>query len=185
MTGSAVKGSGRSNIDHRNAALEYIGRGWPVLPLYNVSVDGICTCWRRHQCPTPGKHPRLDTGVKGASADEATIRRWFERQWPDRCNFGIATGRISGLVVVDVDPKHYGFATLTALENDLGPLPTDTPRVRTGSGGLHIYLAYPDDGLAIRNSAGALGPGIDMRADGGYVVAPPSVTDKGACVWLN
>jgi len=166
-------------------ALEYASRGQAVLPIYDVDADRICTCWQRERCASPGKHPRLDTGVKGASTDKATIRRWFERQWPERCNLGIATGQVSGLVVIDVDPKHDGFATLAALERELGPLPTDSPRARTGSGGVHIYLAYPTDGQLIRNSAGALGRGVDVRGDSGYVVAPPSVTDKGAYVWLN
>jgi hypothetical protein len=166
------------------AALLYASQGRAVLPLYDVDANGVCTCWQREHCPTPGKHPRLDTGVKGASADERTIRRWLERQWPNRCNLGIATGRASGLVVIDVDPKHDGFVTLAALERELGSLPSSTPRVRTGSGGLHVYLAYPTDGSAIRNSEGRLGPGIDVRGEGGYVVCPPSVTNKGPYTWL-
>jgi hypothetical protein len=167
-----------------NAALAIASRGWPVLPIYGVDTDGVCACWRREACLSPGKHPRLDNGVSGASANEVTIRRWFERQWPGRCNLGVATGRVSGLIVVDVDPKHDGFSTLARLERELGPLPADTPRVRTGSGGLHIYLQYPGNGLTIRNSAGALGRGLDVRGDNGYVVVPPSVTDKGKYTWL-
>lgn len=168
-----------------DAGLVLIGRGWAVLPLYDVDANGVCTCWQRERCPTPGKHPRLDTGVKGASSEERTIRRWLERQWPNRCNLGIATGRASGLVVIDVDPKHDGFATLAVLEAQLGPLPSNTPRVRTGSGGLHVYLAYPSDGSTIRNSEGRIGAGIDVRGDGGYVVAPQSITNKGSYTWLT
>jgi hypothetical protein len=168
------------------SALAYAARGSLVVPLYNVAPDGVCTCRQHADCPSPGKHPRLDHGVKGASGEEATLRRWFERQWPGRCNIGIATGQISGLVVVDIDPRHHGFDTLARLERDMGPLPTDTPRVRTGGGGLHVSLAYPEaDGLMIRNSAGVLGPGLDIRGHGGYVVAPPSVTPAGAYTWLT
>jgi putative DNA primase/helicase len=166
-------------------ALRYVARGWAVLPNYTVDADGVCTCSKREQCPNPGKHPRLDVGVKGSSTQPATIRRWLERQWPGRCNLGIATGQVSGLVVIDVDPRHGGLKTLAALERELGPLPTDTPRVRTGSGGLHVYLAYPTDGSSIRNSEGLLGPGIDVRGDGGYVLCPPSRTNKGLYQWLT
>jgi len=80
--------------------------------------------------------------------------------------------------VVDVDPPHGGDDSLRALLSGHGPLP-DTAVVRTGSGGRHLYFAHP--GRAVRNSAGTrLGPGLDVRADGGYVIAPPSRHASGA-----
>ncbi|MHB8481618.1 MAG: bifunctional DNA primase/polymerase [Nitrospiria bacterium] len=86
-----------------------------------------------------------------------------------RGNFGIRTGPISGVAVLDVDPKTGGDESLEKLSLDLNGVPT----VRTGSGGRHFYFAYPSEGL--KNSAGKLGRGLDIRAEGGQVVAPPSI----------
>jgi hypothetical protein len=98
------------------------------------------------------------------------VRTWWQRR-PDS-NVAIRTGDESGLVVVDVDPDHGGIASLRALVDAHGRLP-DGPRVRTGSGGWHLYFRHPGD--PIRNSAGTrLGVGVDVRGDGGYVIAPPS-----------
>ncbi|RMD78796.1 MAG: DNA primase [Gammaproteobacteria bacterium] len=102
------------------------------------------------------------------------VVRWF-RRWP-RANVGIVTGRISGLVVLDVDPAHGGEASLARLEEAHGPLP-ETVACRTGGGGRHLYFAHP--GGVVRNRAG-LAQGLDLRGDGGYVVAPPSVHLSGA-----
>ena len=90
----------------------------------------------------------------------------------------IRTGAVSGLIVLDVDPDHGGDKTLEALLNDHGPLPPGA-LVRTGSGGRHLYFAHP--GGVIRNDAGRrLGPGLDIRGDGGYIIAPPSRHASGA-----
>jgi hypothetical protein len=165
-------------------ALACAARDQAVLAIYDVDADGICTCWQREQCPTPGKHPRTEHGYKGASKDAATIRRWLERQWPDRCNLATATGHVSGVIVIDVDPKTGGYSRLAELERELGPLPSDTTRVRTGSGGLHVYLAYPADISISTNQKVTLGAGIDVLSDGIYALCPPSVTNKGAYTWL-
>jgi hypothetical protein len=90
---------------------------------------------------------------------------------------GIATGADSGLFVLDVDPDSGGFDTLAALEREHGPLPY-TRTIRTGSAGKHFYWRWP--GFAVSNSAGKLGPGLDIRGNGGQVVAPPSRSAKGA-----
>jgi hypothetical protein len=96
------------------------------------------------------------------------IRDWW-RQWP-AANVGIATG--GGLVVVDIDPRHGGAETIAALRDELGAWP-DTVEALTGGGGRHIYLALPE-GVVVRNSASVLGSGVDVRGEGGYVVAAPS-----------
>lgn len=128
-----------------------------------------CTCWRTG-CPSPAKHPRVAGGLTVASTDRATIEHWWQR-WPS-ANVAIRTGAVSGLVVLDVDPDHGGDASLEALLNRHGPLPPGGV-VRTGSGGRHVYLAHP--GGLVRNDTGRrLGPGLDVRGDGGYVIAPPS-----------
>ena len=148
-------------------ALEYAAKGWLVLPCHEPMRHG-CSC-RRGACSSPAKHPRVERGLHDATTDPAVITRWWAR-WP-QANVGIRTGKCSDLVVVDIDPAHGGMDALRALECELGPLPTTTT-VTTGSGGLHLYFAHPD--IEVRNSAGKLGPGIDVRGDGGYVIAPPS-----------
>lgn len=144
------------------AALDYAARGWRVLPLHTPQRGGRCSCLS-DGCTSPGKHPRTMRGVHDATTDEATIRRWWAR-WP-AANVGIATG--GGLVVLDVDPRHGGDASLAELEEAHDWVRTLT--ARTGSGGLHLYLAGD---LPAR--AGML-PGLDLKASGGYVVAPPSL----------
>jgi len=78
---------------------------------------------------------------------------------------------VSGLVVIDIDPAHGGLDSICRLHAEHA-LP-DGLRVRTGSGGWHLYFAHP--GFDVGNSAGTvLGAGVDVRGDGGYVIAPPS-----------
>ncbi len=78
---------------------------------------------------------------------------------------------MSGVVVLDVDPRNGGDEALAALETRHGPLPA-TWRVLTGGGGEHVFFRHP--GNPVNNAKGRLGPGLDLKADGGYVVAPPS-----------
>src|SRR5258707_9686763 len=91
-----------------NRALDYASRGWPVLPLYSVE-GGRCTCGDVN-CRSPGKHPRTQHGVKDASAHSSQIGLWW-RWWPSS-NVGIATGVASGLLVLDIDPRNGGEASL-------------------------------------------------------------------------
>jgi hypothetical protein len=106
-------------------------------------------------------------GVKDATSSTQIVEEWWTR-YP-QLNIGIAT---DNLLVIDVDPCHNGYESLAALEEQHDAIP-HTWCVRTGSGGLHIYLAGPSNS-AINNSAGKLGPGLDIKVKGGYVVAPPS-----------
>ena len=149
-------------------ALAYAARGWRVFPIYECRATGTqCACGNR-KCTSPGKHPRVKNGFKDATVDQIAVRAWW-RQWPE-ANVGIATG--AGLMVVDIDPRHGGDDTIDALREELGAWP-DTVEALTGGGGRHIYLALPE-GVVTRNSASELGAGVDIRTDGGYVVAPPS-----------
>jgi len=152
------------------AALDYTERGWQVLPCHTANPAG-CSCPMRNDCSSPGKHPRTNRGVHQASVDPTQLRRWFSSD----ANLGIRTGAASGLVVIDIDPRHGGDATWQHLLDRHGDLSTYT--VRTGSGGTHHYLQHP--GRSVRNSAGMLGPGIDIRGDNGYVIAPPSRHTRG------
>jgi hypothetical protein len=154
--------------DVLKGALHYASLGWQVIPLHAPTQNG-CRC-RATDCTRVGKHPRTRHGSKDASNDPDQIRRWF-RDWPD-ANVGIATGAESGLVVLDVDDagECRGSDTLAGLlqtHNDS----VSTMIVSTGNG-RHIYYRHP--GGTLKNSAGQLGVGLDVRADGGYVVAAPS-----------
>jgi hypothetical protein len=157
------------------AALAYAQRGLAVFPVYNINADGKCACGKLKES-SPGKHPRTEHGLKDATTDAAIIERWW-RTWPG-ANVGIATGAVSGIVVLDIDPQHGGNEALGDLQLAHGPLPK-TQIVCTGSGGKHLYFGHP--GSHVPNSSGALGPGIDVRGDGGYVVAPPSNHISGKC----
>lgn len=151
-----------------DAALAYAARGWPVFPCHSPLAGG-CSC-ADPGCGSPAKHPRIAGGLNAATTDRITIAAWWDR-WP-AANVAVRTGAISGLVVVDIDPAHGGNESLDAIIAAHGPLPHGRA-VRTGSGGAHLYLAHP--GHPVRNDNGTrLGAGIDIRGDGGYVIAPPS-----------
>jgi len=117
----------------------------------------------------------LQHGLLDATKDESLIKKWWTR-WPD-ANVGIATGTVSGLIVLDVDlhPGCDGNETLKDLEAQNGRL-TGTVESITGGGGRHILFSHP--GCEVRNKTG-FAPGLDIRADGGYIVAPPSMHGSG------
>jgi hypothetical protein len=147
-------------------ALEYVSRGWAVFPCHTPTISG-CSCGRGG-CPSTGKHPRTRNGVHDATTDRAAVAGWW-RCWP-RANVAVATGAKSGVVVVDIDWRHGGAEAWHALT--AGRAAIEVPMVTTGAG-CHLWFAHP--GRPIPNSAGRLGPGIDIRGDGGYVIAPPSL----------
>ncbi len=165
------------------AALQYAGWGWPVLPLHFPVAEGACSCGT-HQCRTTGKHPLAQLvphGVHDASADLGVVRAWWDSQ--PTANVGIATGRRSGLLVVDVDPLRGGEETLHALKDAHGPLP-DTVESLTGGGGRHILFQHPANVVRLPRDLGPDLPGIDLKGDGGYIVAPPSMHASGrAYMW--
>jgi putative DNA primase/helicase len=151
------------------AAQWYAANGFLVFPLHNAP-GGKCSCGDL-QCQNPGKHPRTAHGFKDATRDQDRIAAWW-RRWPD-ANIGIPTGAASGLLVVDCDPRNGGPADRSELIERCGPIP-DTAEAITGGGGRHLYLRYA--GGAVPK---ALAPGIDLKGDGGYVVAPPSIHASG------
>jgi bifunctional DNA primase/polymerase-like protein len=91
-------------------------------------------------------------------------------------NIGIRTGQESGLVVLDIDPRHGGDETVRQLEAQHEPLP-QTATVLSGGGGRHLYFQHP--GFRVPTIGGKLGPGLDVRGDGGCIVAPPSLHVSG------
>jgi hypothetical protein len=159
-----------------DAALSCAARGWGVFPLYWIR-DGRCSCGRT-TC-SAGKHPLTDHGFDDASTGTSQIQEWWTA-WPS-ANIGVLTGAASGLVVLDVDGVK-GELSLRGLQLCNAPLP-ETLWVRTGSG-WHAYFSHP--GIRVPNSAGRLAIGLDVRGDGGYVVAPPSGHINGTSyVWAN
>jgi Bifunctional DNA primase/polymerase, N-terminal/AAA domain/Primase C terminal 1 (PriCT-1) len=146
-----------------SAALSYVERGWRVCPLYEPLADGKCSCGRP-DCGSPGKHPRTRHGLNDATTDPACIHTWWA-DWPN-ANIAIVTGRDSGLVVLDVDRPEV-----------LNGWQSDTLTAHTGKG-QHFYFSL--SGTAVKNSVSRLGPGLDLRGEGGYVVAPPSRHASGA-----
>lgn len=143
-------------------ARAYAARGWAIFPIFEA-LNGVCACGR--DCgKNGGKHPRVTGGFKAATTEIATLDKWWKK-WP-RANLGIATGRISGLLILDIDGEK-GLATLRALVARHGPLPW-TAIVRTARG-VHLYFQCTE---AVRSSSG---DGLETRADGGYVVGPPSI----------
>lgn len=152
-----------------DAALEYARRRVPIFPVHSVTEEGQCTCGKT-VCKSIGKHPRTEHGPKDATCDEQKIRCWYTR-WPT-AGIALPTGSASLVLVLDVDPRHGGDESLAALEYKYGELPA-TRESRTGGGGRHLFFRARGH-ETVRNSAGRLGPGLDVRGEGGYVVLPPS-----------
>lgn len=153
-----------------SCALYYAYYKMAVFPVYFVYDDGTCSCENPACGRNTGKHPMTDHGFKDASVDEGMIRHWWEGE--PNANIGVRTGEESGIVVIDVDPRHGGDVAFEALLAQHGPLPV-TPRVRTGGGGWHIYFAHPGGGLKVGNRQDMV-PGVDVRGDGGYVLGAGS-----------
>jgi hypothetical protein len=166
----------------RASALAYAERGWRVFPLHGI-VNGICTCGRT-ECGSAGKHPLVRRGLYEATTDRGVIKEWW-RRWRS-ANIGLATGADSGLAVIDVDLP----AALASLGKLIELRIPHTLSGLTGGGGLH--LVFSSDDAELGNSAGRLPgvdddlPGVDLRANGGYVVAPPSIHRSGGrYAWLD
>jgi hypothetical protein len=145
---------GRDVLSH---AIRYAALGLPVFP-----------CSPRAKTPAGWL---VRHGVSDATTDELTIRRWFRDE-----NLNIAIAGSDAAVIIDIDPRNGGDDELATLERTYGPLP-ETPRVLTGrgDGGIHYYFRAPE-GWRLRN--GAIASGVDLKEQGGYVVAPPSIHPK-------
>ncbi|MFI7580560.1 bifunctional DNA primase/polymerase [Kocuria kalidii] len=144
--------------DRLDLALDYATKGYAVFPL------------------RPGsKKPAVGNGQNEATTDEATVRAW----WTDMPNANIGiSARASGLVVVDIDTKTDDGRATWARATAGRAIPEPEFVVLTPSGGEHRYYQHDYAEAGISNSAGklAVGPGVDIRANG-YVVAPGSYTE--------
>jgi hypothetical protein len=140
--------------------LDYAARGWAVFPIRPRA-----------------KLPATPRGFYDATTNPATLQRWFAR-YP--YNVGVRTGAASQIFVLDVDGDS-GADRLRNLEFENGRLP-DTLSSSTAKGRHYWFLC--DSPLPC--SAGKIGPGLDIRADGGYCIAPPSVHPSGRTyTWIN
>lgn len=155
-----------------DAALAYAERGWKVFPLQPDAKE-----------PYPGSR-----GFQDASSDPDQIREWWTAA-PDS-NIGLATGRGSGLYVIDIDegvtssgrPK-TGEQTWEALEAQYGETPV-TDAAATPNGGRHLLFQFPEDVDTLPSTVGRLGPDVDTRGDGGYIILSPSTVDGRQYQWL-
>src|SRR3989304_5847375 len=144
-----IQNENRSKLD---AGLSYAALGWRVIPL-------------------AGKIPCLKDWPVAATIDNERIRHWFGSGRPhENANIGIVCGSESGLVALDIDPRHGGDASLAALEAKYGALPA-TVESQTGGGGRDLRFKKPQK-APIANNSNRLGPGIDVKATGGQIVAP-------------
>jgi Bifunctional DNA primase/polymerase, N-terminal len=130
-------------------------------------------------CNPLDKQPLTPHGFKDATTDEAQIRAWWT-QWPNAM-VGIPTGPRSDIWALDTDKdlanQIDGEATVAQLEARHGPLPKTRTSI-TPRGGKHRLFSW-DSNADIRNSVRKLGPGIDIRGNGGYICVPPSQTANG------
>jgi putative DNA primase/helicase len=143
-----------------NRALAYANMGWDVFPLTpNTKI------------PLPGS-----SGFKDATKDKVKIQAWWDRT-PD-ANIGIATGQRSGIVVLDVDVKN-GSPGQDSLKRISGLHPTLI--AKTPTGGWHYVYAYDKK----CDSRGGFMPGLDFKADGGYIVGAGSEIDGVFYEWVD
>lgn len=159
-------------------AIELAELGLQVFPLHTWSVDR-CSC--NTDCTSPAKHPRTRNGLKDATTDLSTLLNWWG-MWP-AANIGVRTGPESGIVVLDIDPRNGGMETWLSMLAEHEYTHTG-PACITGGGGMHLWMTHP--GVKILSRSSKLGAGLDVKADGGYVCAPPSVHQTGApYVWVE
>ena len=157
-----------AQLTTREAALEYARMGKRVFPVHWIE-NGQCSCGKLN-CMSAGKHPMTRNGFKDASSNLTKVKAWWDKS--PKANIGLPTGQVNGLIVIDVDVKNDGFKNFNRLQLKYGIL-NAAVKARTGGGGAHYMFKAPA-GRVIKNSAGELAPGVDVRGEGGYIVAPPS-----------
>jgi putative DNA primase/helicase len=150
-------------------AINYAEKGWFVLPLHQPTQNG-CSCEKK-ACQSSGKHPRIKNGIHGATTNKTQIKTWWN-QWPE-ANIGIKTGLESGLLVVDLDERHQGLEAWKTWSQEHC---IKAEMIVATGGGLHLY--FDPMGIKFKSRVSLL-PGIDIRAEGGMVVAPGSLHSSG------
>lgn len=155
-------------------ALKYANAGIPVFPLHWIKANGNCSCRQEALCQCKGKHPRIKNWNEEATIDTEKITEWWSRT--PSANIGIPMGEKSGLVALDVDTRHNGDKSLDALIVENSPLPK-TITATTGGGGKHYIFKYTEE-LCLKNVVG-FRDGLDIRTQGGMIVAAPSLHQSG------
>lgn len=159
----------------QDAALAYARLGLRVVPVHGVVVNGAefrCTCAKGEACSRPGKHPAIRGWKERACVEPTEVKRLFANH---QGNLGIALGGEARLVVLDLDGP-AGLATVQKWQREHDPLPaTLTARSGRSDGGAHHFFRLPKgcEPASISNKVG-IAPGVDVRAEGGMVVVPPS-----------
>lgn len=150
-------------------ALEIAERGLPVFPLHHTLPNGDCSCSEGAACKSKGKHPIYKGGYEDATVDSNQIEKWWKAK-PD-ANIAIHPGDKFAYIDLDVTKGRNGPASLAQyLGTTIEALPKLTYTVQTPSGGWHLYFSVD---AAQSNRAGVL-KGVDVRGQGGHVVAPGS-----------
>ena len=167
---SSVFDRGKADGSQEDSTIPPMGLG-ALSPLGQVAMDLAKRGFAVFPCKPRGKEPLTKHGYKDAARDEAQIRQWWTK-WPD-ANIGLATGRENGIAVIDVDGPE-GDKRLALLEEKFGGLPA-TSESSSGNG-RHLWYALPDGCGPVPSSTGK---GLDIRGDGGYVIAPRSVHPNG------
>jgi hypothetical protein len=150
-----------TKLDH---ALEAVRRGFSVFPLVPNT-----------------KRPAIENWQNLATTDETIIRGWWS-QWPE-ANPAITA---AGHIILDIDPRNGGdksFKQLLQLQAMADQMPPTTLVSKTQSGGFHVIFRH--DGARVRNGANVLGRGIDVKSDGGYIVAPGASIEGRPYAWAN
>jgi len=148
------------------AALAYAKKGRPVFP-----------CGLNKTPAIPKKEG--GNGFKDATTDEKRIREFWTK-YPN-ASIGMVTGTASGWLALDIDPRHGGDKSLAVLIEQHGPLPA-TLHTKTGGGGDHFFFQC----RGVEFTTGELAPGLEVRAEGAYVILPPSPHPSGkAYQWAN
>lgn len=150
-----------------DAAIAYARLGMHVFPVHYITASRECGCGKS-DCKSPGKHPLTQHGLNDATTDEVVICQFWQR-YP-QANIAIRTGKKSGIVVIEDDPRHGGDESYQLLDREIGKIPL-TVTAHSGGGGGHRYFRHP--GRVIKNRT-SFRRGIDFRGDGGYIIAPPS-----------
>lgn len=163
----------------KQEALDLAEKGFRVFPVFEPTAKG-CSCKQGEICENAGKHPRVSQWQKVATTDKAQIKEWFQK-W-QRANIGIATGKGSNVIVLDVDANKGGDVSLSELFGD-SDLP-ETLTAKTGNG-FHFFFQIVEN-IDIKNSVVKIGEGLDIRGENGFVVASPSLHREGnRYSWMN
>lgn len=161
-----------SNLEAAKALVKF--RGFAIFPVHFITKTGVCSCSKKKSCSSQAKHPMTKKGFKDASKSLKQVERWW-KVYPN-ANIGIRTGKESKIIVIDTDLSHNGVESFQklCLEHPLEDI--DTLIANSGGGGKHYYFKMPEGKFKFKKE---IAPGIDIKAEGGCITAPPSIHKSG------